>query len=204
MKLFASTTSPFARKVLVLLHEKGAVGRVAVEYLDPWSTPEALTGGNPLSKVPTLALADGRVIVDSAVICEYLDRDLPGPRLIPESGDVYWQTRVTDALAGGLLEASVAIFIETARRPEKLRWPDWIDFQRQAIGRTLDVFERDMDRIGACFDYAAICVLCALGHLDFRQTAADWRSGRPRLASWYDGLGERPSVKATSPFVPRP
>jgi glutathione S-transferase len=201
MKLFASTTSPFARKVLLLLHEKGAIDRVTVEYLDPWSAPKALTASNPLSKVPTLDLTDGRTIVDSAVICEYLDRNLPGPRLIPEAGDDYWRTRVTEALANGLLEASIAVFTEIQKRPEALRWPEWVEFQQQAIGRTLDAFECDMDWIGERFDYAAICVLCALGHLEFRNTAGDWRQDRPRLTAWFDGLRERISVKATEPFV---
>lgn len=201
MKLLASTTSPFARKVLILLHEKGAMDSVTLEYLDPWSAPTALTSGNPLSKVPTLELDDGRTIIDSAVICEYLDRTLPGPRLIPEDGDDYWRIRSMEALANGLLEASIMVFVETQRRPETLRWPEWIAFQQQAIGRVLDHFESRAAQFGRQFDYAALCVLCALGHLDFRNTAGDWRQGRPRLAAWFAGLQDRQSVRATQPFV---
>ena len=201
MKLVASTTSPFARKALILLHEKGAMDRVTLEYLDPWSAPTALISGNPLSKVPTLELDDGRTLIDSAVICEYLDRTLPGARLIPVGGDDHWQTRSMEALANGLLEASIAVFVETRRRPEALRWPEWIAFQQQAIGRALDHFESRAAQFGRQFDYAALCVLCALGHLDFRNTAGDWRPDRPNLTRWFDGLAARPSVAATAPYV---
>jgi glutathione S-transferase len=201
MKLFASTTSPFARKVLILLQEKGAFEGVDVEYLDPWSLPEALTSANPLSQVPTLVLGDGQVVVDSGVICDYLDRHLAGPRLIPEAADEYWRTRVTEALANGLLEASVAVFLENGKRPEAQRRPDWVAFQQQTIHRTLDAFEQRIDGIAERFDFAAICLLCALGHLEFRNTAGAWRPGRPRLAAWFDGLQDRASVAATRPFV---
>lgn len=199
MKLLASTTSPFARKVTMLLHEKHGLERVQVEYLDPWQVPEALVARNPLSKVPTLVLDDHRIIIDSDLICEYLDSHLPGPCMIPESGDAYWHVRAIEALANGMLEASVAVFLEMQRRPESLRWEDWVAFQRDTINRTLDVLEEQAQSLAAGFDYAAICVVAALGHLDFRQTLPGWREGRPRLAAWYEGVQLRPSVAATMP-----
>ncbi len=199
MKLLASPTSPFARKATMLLHERHGLERVEVEYLDPWSSPELLVASNPLSKVPTLILDDHRIIIDSDLICEYLDDHLPGPRLIPESGDAYWHVRALEALSKGVLEAAVAIFLETQRRPETLRWPDWVDFQSETIRRTLDVLEEQAENIAAGFDYSAICVVAALGYIDFRQILPGWRADRPRLAAWYDGVQLRPSVAATVP-----
>lgn len=202
MKLIASTTSPFARKVRMLLHEKAALDRVEVVYVDPWAAPDMLTLRNPLSQVPTLVLDDHRVIIDSDVIAEYLDRHLPGSRLIPEAGDAYWHVRVIESLADGLLEASVAVFLETRRRPEPLRWQQWIEFQQATIGRVLDAFEELAPRLAEGFDYAAICAVAALGHLEFRQTAGDWRSDRLRLAAWFDDVQGRPSVRDTVPVEP--
>ena len=202
MKLMASTTSPFARKVTMLLHEKGGLDRVEIDYLDPWQVPERLVATNPLSKVPTLVLDDHRIIIDSDVICEYLDRHLPGPRLLPESGDAYWHVRALEALASGMLEASVAVFLETQRRPEEYRWPDWVGFQRNTISRTLDVLEVQAENLAAGFDYSAICVVAAMGHIEYRQTLPGWRDGRKRLAAWYDGVQLRPSVAATVPVEP--
>ena len=202
MKLFASTTSPFARKARMLLHEREALDRVEVVYVDPWAAPDLLTARNPLSQVPTLVLDDHRVIIDSDVIGEYLDRHLPGARLIPEAGEAYWHVRVVQSLANGLLEASVAVFLELRRRPEPLRWEQWVGFQRATMGRTLDALEDLAPRLAEGFDYAAICVVAALGHLEFRQTAAAWRDGRRRLAAWFDGLQQRPSVRDTVPVEP--
>lgn len=199
MKLLASPTSPFARKATMLLHERHGLERVEIRYLDPWSAPELLVASNPLSKVPTLILDDHRIIIDSDVICEYLDEQLTGTRLIPTSGDAYWHVRALEALSNGLLEASVAIFLETQRRPEALRWSNWVDFQSETIQRTLDVLEEQAENIAAGFDYSAICVVAALGYIDFRQILPDWRDDRPRLAAWYDGIQLRPSVAATMP-----
>jgi len=201
MKLLASPSSPFSRKVIMLLHEIRGLERVDIEYLDPWSVPERLVASNPLSKVPTLILDDHRIIIDSDVICEYLDAHLPGPTLIPEpgSGDAYWHVRALEALANGVLEASVAISHETRRRPEALRWPEWVEFQQDTIRRALDVLEEQAENIAAGFDYSAICAVAALGHIDFRQTLPDWRDDRPRLAAWYQGVQLRPSVEATVP-----
>lgn len=202
MELFVSTTSPFARKVLMLVREKGALDRVDLKVVDPWKTPPELVNLNPLSKVPTLVLDNHRVIIESDVICEYLDQHLPGPRLIPESGDAYWHTRVLEALAGGVLEASVDIHLQRQRCPEERRCKEWIDYQRRAIGRTLDTLEDQMDRLAGDFDYAAICVVAALGHLEFRDTYPEWREVWPRLADWFDSLQSRPSVEATQPRLP--
>lgn len=202
MKLMASTTSPFARKVRMLVLEKGAADAVEVIYVDPWAAPELLIARNPLSQVPTLVLDDHRVILDSDVIGEYLDRRLEGPRLIPASGDAYWHARVVQSLANGLLEASIAVFVETRRRPGALQWDHWTGFQRASIGRTLDVFEEQSGRFIEAFDYAAICVVAALGHLEYRGTAGDWRTGRPQLAAWFDGVQSRPAVRETLPVEP--
>ena len=202
MKLIASTTSPFARRVRMLVLEKGASDAVEVIHVDPWAAPEMLTARNPLSQVPTLILDDHRVIVDSDVIGEFLDRWLEGPRLIPASGDAYWHVRVVQSLANGLLEASIAVFIETRRRPDSLRWDQWTGFQQASIGRTLDVFEEQSGRFAEGFDYAAICVVAALGHLEFRGTAGEWRRGRPQLAAWFDQIQSRPSVRETLPVEP--
>lgn len=199
MKLLASPTSPFSRKVIMLLHEKQGLERVDVDFLDPWSAPERLVACNPLSKVPTLILDDHRIIIDSDVICEYLDEHLQGPRMIPDSGDGYWHVRALEALSNGVLEASVAVFHETQRRPENLRWPDWVSFQQDSIRRALDVLEQQAENIAAGFDYSAICVVAALGHIDFRNTLPDWRDGRQKLADWYQGVQLRQSVEQTMP-----
>ena len=75
MKLYTSPTSPFVRKVLVLIREAGIGGidteEVAGTPVAPGSLPVDL---NPLGKIPALVLDDGRALYDSRVITRYLDQ----------------------------------------------------------------------------------------------------------------------------------
>jgi len=101
MLLHHSHTSPFVRKVMVMLHETGLAGQVTTETIDGWSEPDLLTADNPMSMVPTLILDDGSSLYDSPVICDYLDRRHTGPRMIPDEGDARWQVLREQALADG-------------------------------------------------------------------------------------------------------
>ena len=94
MLLRHSHTSPYVRKVAVLVHETGLVKRVAFETVDGWSEPDDLTSDNPLSMVPTLVLDDGMTLYDSAVICEYLDSLHAGPPMIPPTGAARDSSRI--------------------------------------------------------------------------------------------------------------
>lgn len=199
MLLRHSPTSPFVRKVMVLLHETGLNGRVTLETVDGWAEPAALTGDNPLSMVPTLVLDDGSSLYDSGVICDYLDRLHPGERLIPPQGDARWQVLREQALADGMLECAVLIFVELMRRPEDKRWDWWLALKRRAITRSLDMLEQQAERLSGRVDLGSISIAVALGYLDFRGAVADWRDGRPRLAGWFAGFSSRPSMTATAP-----
>jgi len=199
MLLRHSQTSPFVRKVTVLLHETGLIGRVTFETVDGWAEPAELTGDNPLSMVPTLVLDDGSTLYDSGVICDYLDRLHPGERLIPQHGDARWRVLCDQALADGMLECAVLIFVELMRRPEEKRWDWWLALKRRAIARSLDMLEREADRLSGRVDLGSISIGVALGYLDLRGAVGDWRDGHPRLASWFAGFSARPSMTATAP-----
>jgi glutathione S-transferase len=199
MLLRHSHTSPFVRKVTVLLHETGLADQVALETVDGWSEPDDLTGENPLSMVPTLVLEDGRTLFDSPVICEYLDTRHSGPRLLPEVGDRRWQVLREQALADGILESAVLIFLETVRRPEALRWGWWVTLKQRAIERSLDELETRVRDLERPIDLGLISVGVALSYLDLRQAVGEWRARRPGLATWHSGFSKRPSMLATSP-----
>jgi len=199
MLLRHSHTSPFVRKVTVLLHETGLIGRVTLETVDGWAEPVALTGDNPLSMVPTLVLDDGSSLYDSVVICDYLDRLHAGERLIPQHGDARWRVLREQALADGMLECAILIFVELTRRPEEKRWDWWLALKRRAISRSLDMLEQQAERLGGRVDIGSISIGVALGYLDLRGAVGDWRDGRPLLASWFAGFAARPSMAATVP-----
>lgn len=202
MTLFHSPTSPFVRKVMVLLHETGQRDRVALQevQLSPTSPSAALNAQNPAGKIPALLLADGSVLYDSRVILDYLDQQHVGEPLIPPSGSARWRRLTLAALADAILDAAVLMRYESVLRPEDKRWPEWLDAQQAKIERALQRFEdQAIAELASHFDIAAIGVACALGYLDLRQPELGWRRRYPRLAAWHAEVSQRPSMQATMP-----
>jgi glutathione S-transferase len=198
MLLRYSPTSPFVRKVTVLLRETGLADRVVLETVDGWSEPGQLTEDNPLSMVPTLVLSDGSTLYDSPVICEYLDRLHDATPMIPADGDARWQVLREQALADGILDCAVLIFVELRRRPEELRWDWWLELKRRAITRSLDWLERELAAFEGRVDLGVVSIGVALGYLDLRGAVGEWRAGRPGLAAWYADFAQRPSMIDTA------
>jgi glutathione S-transferase len=199
MLLRHSHTSPFVRKVTVLLHETGLAAQVDTETVDGWTEPVPLTGDNPLSMVPTLVLDDGSSLYDSPVICEYLDQQHAGPRMIPVAGEARWRVLREQALADGMLDSAVLVFVETGKRPEGKRWDWWLDLKRRAITRSLDQLERQVLELEGRVDLGTIAIAVALAYLDLRGAVGEWRGGRPGLSAWHAGFCRRPSMLATAP-----
>jgi glutathione S-transferase len=206
MRLYHSATSPFVRKVMILLHECGLVDRVELisargTPMDPGTMP---VDHNPLGKVPVLETVEG-VLFDSRVICRYLD-DLAQAGAYPRGADV-WQTLTLEALADGVMDAAVLTVYETRLRPEEMRFAPWTDAQVTKITRALDALETDwIPHLTAardgCANMGAIAAGAALGYLDFRLGHLDWRAGHPQLAAWEAAFAKRPSMVATVPADP--
>ncbi|MCY1271380.1 putative GST-like protein YibF [compost metagenome] len=202
MTLLHSPSSPFVRKIMVLLHETGQLGRVALQtvQLAPTSPSAAVNAHNPAGKIPALRLADGSVLYDSRVIFDYLDQQHVGEPLIPREGHARWRRLTVAALADALLDAAVLIRYESFLRPADKQWQAWLDAQQGKIARALDELEANaVAELASHFDVAAIGAACALGYLDLRQPTLGWRETHPRLAAWYAEVSQRPSLKATEP-----
>ena len=199
MKLRFSHTSPYARKAWMTAIECGLDSRVELVKTNAWASESDFVKDNPLSKVPALVLEDGQVLYDSPVICEYLDSLHSGHKLFPAEGPERFRQLKVQALADGILDAAVAIRVEQTMRPEDKRWDNWISRQQGAITRTLDYLETEAGHWSSVFLIGPLSVVAALGYLDFRQIAADWRQGRPHMAHWYSTIANRRSVKETEP-----
>ncbi len=203
MKLLHVPTSPFVRKVMVVARETGLADRIEIVFnaASPLARDPALTALNPLGKIPALVLDDGRVLYDSAVICEYL-ADLAGDRDIFPAGPARWEALTLQALGDGLLDAAVGNRYETVMRPEALRWPDWSQAQMAKITGALDAIEQAVHTglIAPTLHHIGLITLgCALGYLDFRYADLQWREGRPATAEWFAAFDARPAMAATRP-----
>ncbi len=200
LRLHVSPTSPFVRIARVALIEAGLDGDVTLVQasgnpIDPGSMP---VGANPLGKIPTLERPDGPALYDSRTICRYVDA-LSGGRLYPAAPRL-WETLTLEATGQGMVEAAVLMVYEARLRPEAARSPDWVEGQWAKVDRALDVIEaRWMSHLAGPLDMGQIAVGCALGYLDFRHGAREWRRGRPALAAWQDRFAERQSMQATIP-----
>ena len=201
MKLFWSSRSPFVRKVMVVAHETGLNDRIerlpVVVSMTSEPTVEVMRH-NPLNKIPTLITDEGLVLFESVVICEYLDSLHSGPRLFPVDAGRRWQALRWQALGSGMLEAELLWRSET-RRPQVSQMAVVIHAFEKKIGAALDVLEMESNELNSApYGIGHVSIACALAYLDFRFIGYDWRRGRPGISGVYEGLGVRPSMRATA------
>ena len=198
MKLRYSATSPYVRKVLATAIETGLDSRIERIPTDPWAADTDLPASNPLGKVPALELDDGTVLFDSRVICEYFDSLHDGPKLYPASGAARWQALRQLAIGDGICDAAINRLLDM-RRPENLQSADWQARQKRAMARACDLLEAEADSLAGPVTIGQLSVACALGYLDLRWDADQWRQGRPKLTAWFESFAERPSIAITKP-----
>lgn len=201
MKLIGSLTSPYVRKVRVVMAEKKLDYDFVLENV--WADDTQIQVHNPLGKVPCLIMEDSGSLFDSRVIVEYLDTLSPVGRLIPQQSRDRAATKCWEAIGDGVLDAAIAIHIETHRRPAELRSEDWISRQYQKISVALESMDKSLDDqpfcMGVNFSLADVAVGCALGYLDLRFPQLDWRADHSNLQRLDEKLQSRPSFVSTLP-----
>lgn len=200
MKLFGTHTSPYARKVRIVLAEKKIDYDLVIDV--PCSPDSAVPVHNPLGRIPVLVLDDGTPVFDSPVIVEYLDNVTPNNKLMPQPNRERMEVKRWEALADGLLDSAVAIRNESLRKAKEQN-VEWIALHNQAITRTLTFMADELGDLAYCmgthFGLADIAVGSALGYLDFRFPDIAWREAHPNLARLYEKLEQRPSFQETAP-----
>ncbi len=201
MKLYYSSASPYARKVLVVAREAGLDSRIELvpASVVPMKPEPTISKANPLAKIPTLVTDEGEALYDSSVITEYLDSLNPGRKLIPASGPARWRAKRVEALADGMTDAGILVRYELAMRPADKQWADWIAGQTAKVNQALDLLEQEVASFAAEPDVGQIAVACSLGWLEFRKPCGEMRPGRAKLFAWYDAFCKRPSMVATVP-----
>lgn len=197
MQLFYSPTSPYARKCRAVAIEKGLDGRIDLRTASPMANPPELHAANPLGKIPALIAEDGRCIVDSRVICQFLDALSEAPRLIPMDTAARLDCLTREALADGITDAAFSLTMEL-KRPAEQQSPEWITRWTSAIQRGVAYFARSLPT-RAEPDLGDLALACALGYLDLRHATLTWDRDAPALRNWYVTMLSRPSLAATVP-----
>ena len=203
MKLIGSTSSPYVRKVRVVMAEKKLEYTFVPE--DVWSADTTIAESNPLGKVPCLVMEGAEALFDSRVIVEYLDTLSPVGKLIPAMGRERAEIKTWEALADGVLDAAVAARLETtwAGRTKAQRSQAWVDRQLVKVNDALKAMSRGLGDKPYCggihLTLADLAVGCALGYLDFRFPQIPWRTEYPNLVRLHDKLMQRPSFADTVP-----
>ena len=203
MKLIGSSTSPYVRKVRVVMAEKKLDYSYVIE--DVWAESTTIAQTNPLGKVPCLVMEGGEALFDSRVIVEYLDTLSPVGKLIPTVGRERAEIKTWEALADGVLEASILARLEAhwAGRTAEQRSQAWIDRQLGKVMEALKAMSLGLGDKTFCagihLTLADISVGCALGYLDFRFPELNWRDSYPNLVRLHDKLLQRASFADTVP-----
>jgi glutathione S-transferase len=202
MKLIGALTSPYVRKVRVVMAEKKLDYQFALE--DVWTT-DGILKSNPLGKVPCLVLEGGEAVFDSRVIVEYVDTRSPVSRLIPEGSRERTEVRTWEALADGMIDAAILARLEAtwAGRGAEQRSQAWIDRQMVKVHGSVTAMSTGLGDKPWCagihLSLADIAVGCALGYLDFRFPQIAWREQHPNLAKLTEKLFARQSFLDTRP-----
>lgn len=201
MKLIGSLTSPFVRKVRIVLAEKKLDYELILD--NPWGDDALINAHNPLGKVPCLIMDENGVLFDSRVIVEYLDTLSPVSRLIPPPGRERIEVKRWEATADGIMDAAAFVYTENNRRTEQQRSESMINRQLHKIKSALTYMEKNLSEqnycMGANLGLADIAVGCALEYLDLRFPDIEWRTEHPKLAALQLRLSERTAFQATKP-----
>ena len=203
MKLFGSHASPYVRKVRVVMAEKKLDYAFVTE--DVWAADTTIAESNPLGKVPCLVMEGAEALFDSRVIVEYLDTLSPVGKLIPSVGRERAEIKTWEALADGVMDASILARLEATwtGRTKAQRSNAWIERQMGKVNAAIKAMSTGLGDKPFCagihLTLADIAVGCALGYLDFRFPQIDWRTEYPNLERLFDKLMQRPSFADTKP-----
>lgn len=205
LRLIGFPTSPYVRKVRIVMAEKKIECRFEIE--DVWAAETTITQSNPLGKIPCLVMEDGGAVFDSRVIVEYLDTLTPVGKLIPSAGKERVEVRTWEALADGLCDAAIAARLEQTwpGRTDAQRCQNWVLRQLGKVQASIEAMSTGLGDKPWCFGnhytLADLSVCVALSYLDLRFPAIDWRS-HENLAKLYDKVSLRQSFIDTA--LPKP
>lgn len=197
MQLFITPVSPYSRKVAVVGILKGLDHKI--QQVRAKDIGVDLGTLNPLSRVPTFITDDGQTLIESPLICQYLDDIGHGPKLYGEEPLKRRKMLQIEALGHGVLDAAVACRMEVREHPPEKQSAAWIERQHEKVRRGLAAIEGMLDEIGADLGIPHVTFACMLWFIDQHKVYETWRDRHPKLAEWYGRTRQHPALVATEP-----
>lgn len=200
MKLYLNKTSPYARLVMVVAHEKALAEKIECVWTDPWASPAELLAVNPFAKVPALVIGGGEALTESGCICDYLDETGSGRRLMPHELPARLPALRKYGLGRGLIDVAFGVTIQRRFAAPDSR-PVLAERWFAAVQRALGVLEHDatLARSSDAPDLGDLALAAGLSYVEFRLPEAGWRASAPQLAQWFDRVAARPAMRLTAP-----
>jgi glutathione S-transferase len=197
MILRTSLTSPFGRKVRLAAHVLGVLDRFTIVHADTLDESDTLRQQNPLGKLPTLLLPDGRALYDSRTIVEFLHESVPDSPLFPADPVARAVARTQVVLCDGVTDAALLLVYEGRFRDPQTHSSRWTSHQAGKVWRSLDLLRAQLPPVHLR-NAASISLVCALGYLDWRQPLA-WRERYPEIVAWLERISAlEPAISQTA------
>jgi len=196
LELVSHHLCPYVQRAATALLEKGApFSRI---YVDLGNKPDWFKAISPLGKVPLLRIDDKHVLFESAVICEYLDETVPGPRLHPADPIERAQHRAWIEFASATLNDIGGLYAAAH--------PDGFEKKRSDIAGKMGWLEGAIGHgpyfSGQHFSLVDAAFAPVFRYFDVFESFVELGvfDGKPKLRAWRAALQERPSaVAAASP-----
>jgi glutathione S-transferase len=197
MRLFISPISPYVRKVEIIAYLKGLGDRL--EKVKARDVGVDIASLNPLAKVPTFIADDGEVMIESGLICQYLDEIGTGPRLYGDDAKTRRSILQQEALAQGVLDAAVACRMEVREHSPEQQSTAWLERQHKKLEAGLTAIEKNLSNLSFDLGLLHACYVCALYFIDQHKVYESWRQHYPHLAQWYLQMRALPLIASTEP-----
>lgn len=204
LTVYGTSLSPFARKVMVVLAEKGL--DYELEQVNPFGAPDWFPQISPYRKIPVLRDTDAgpdATLPDSSIICAYLERAHPKPALYPSQPFAYAKALWYEEFADTALSETIGrvFFYQRVVRRLMGQEPDEAVVRDALENKQPPRFAYLNDELAGkdylvddSFSIADIAVACQLGN--FRHAGGEIDAGKyPNLAAFAERLHGRPSFK---------
>jgi glutathione S-transferase len=204
VRLYITPASPWVRRVRVAILELGIEDRfefVQTKWPHAWGTktvthPADFVAATPAQRIPALVTPDFS-LTDSHSICDYINGELGGYRLLAREGAERWRALADISVASAIIEAQILRRAELLRS-ERERSTEFLGKMQERTLRCFAVLAKRVPAAGSAFDLAQITTAVACAYESWRY-GDDWRGIAPGLAAWHDVVAERPSMRLTEP-----